>query len=88
MSNEFRLEIRQPENDDKYKIKYVYFKSDVDRDVYIRDEFNYCKVEEKAYLSALYYNQRINAVRDLYNKRIEFTTDKFNSNDIYALGVA
>ena len=86
MSNRFRLEIRQPKHEDKYDIKYVYFNTDIERDVYIRDEFNFCKKEEKSHLSALYLNQRINTVRDLYEKRIKFTENKFNSDSLF-LGV-
>jgi len=75
MSNtkEFQLGIRFPNKyDEKYKVGYVYFSTDVDRENYIREEFNYCKTEEKSYLTALYTNQRVSSVQALYNKRIEY----------------
>ena len=68
-----QLEIRFPNKfDDKYRIGYVYF-DDVDkREKYIREEFMFCNIEEKAYLSALYSNQRTVAIQNLYNKRIDY----------------
>lgn len=67
------LEIRYPNKfTEKYKTGYVYFDTIELRENYIRIEFNYCKVEEKSYLTALYSNQRVTAVQNLYNKRIEF----------------
>lgn len=71
--NKFRLGIRFPlKMSEKYNLGYVYFPTEFDREKYISEEFDFCKVEEKAYLSALYTNQRINTVHDLYNKRIQF----------------
>ena len=68
-----QLEIRFPNKyDEKYKIGYVYFDTELEREKYIRDEFVFCKVEEKSHLTALYSNQRITSVQNLYNKRIEF----------------
>lgn len=75
MSNvtDFKVGIRYPnKNDEKYKLGYIYFPSEIKRDKYIRDELDFCRNEEKSYLSALYKNQRINAVHVLYNKRIAF----------------
>ena len=71
--NEFQLGIRFPNKfDEKYKLGYIFLSGDVEREDYIRKEYDYCKNEEKSYLTALYSNQRISAVQNLYNKRIEF----------------
>ena len=73
MSDVNKLEIRYPNKfNEKYKTGYVYFETKTLQEQYIRDEFKYCKVEEKSYLTALYSNQRLIAVQNLYNKRIEF----------------
>lgn len=73
MSKLNHLEIRYPNKfNEKYKTRYVYFDSPELRESYIRAEFKHCKVEEKSYLTALYSNQRLTTVQNLYNKRIEF----------------
>lgn len=81
MSNQ--LEIRFPNKyDEKYKIGYVYFDTEIEREKYIRNEFLFCKTEEKSYLTALYSNQRVTAVQNLYNKRIEFAKSNSLSIDM------
>ena len=69
----YQLEIRIPKNNgDKYFMGYIYFENELNREKYIREEFVFCKYEEKSYLTALYSNQRNAAVQNLYNKRIEY----------------
>lgn len=69
----YQLEIRIPNiKDEKYLTGYVYFEKELQREKYIREEFVFCKYEEKSYLTALYSNQRSAAVKILYNRRVEY----------------
>jgi len=81
MSKDYKVGIRFPnKNDEKYRLGYIFLPTEVKRDAYIRDELEFCKSEEKSYLSALYKNQRLSSIQALYNKRIEFA--KLNGLDI------
>ena len=64
-----------PLKDSGNEIK-VSFMSDVDRSRYVKEEYNYCRIQEQAHLASIYRKDRFRTMKDLLNKRVEFAKTK------------